>query len=169
MGIWWQRSPVTGGPVQWLVTVVGSWFSEKLSEFWEGHMRTCYAIAWHNTWPPQSLGSFISLVNFLLYFPLYFLAFYLFWMGPVLSIRFLFLSLLPFWFSCRRTIHCFSGGLITPITSTVRRAAFQSCRLCCIWLHSYLLPNHCQWMGKRKEDWYLVAIPVLSHQNLNTL
>lgn len=75
-------------------------------------------------------------------------------MGLGLSIKFLFPALHPFLFTQRRIIYCFLGEFNIPITSTMRRAAFQNGKLCCTCLHRYLFPKSCKWMGKRKEDFW---------------
>lgn len=106
MDIWSQRSPVTGNQTQWLVSVGGSWFSEKLAEFWEGIMRTllCHCMTQHmaSTVPglSQQPGKFSTILS---YFSLQ--------TGLDLFIKFLFLVLPPFWLTCRSIIFSFPGGL----------------------------------------------------------
>lgn len=145
MGIWWQRSPVAWNTtpvaclcgwlmVQWEISRV----LRRNHEYPAMPLHdTTHGL--HSLWAllqPDKFSTILSCFSL--------------WMGLDLSIKFLFLALLPFWLTCRRIIYCFSGGLNIPITSTMRRAAFQNCRLCCMLLHSYLFPNSCKWMEKRK-------------------
>lgn len=101
-----RGSLLQGIKPQWLVSVAGSWFSEKLAEFWEGIMRTllCHCMTQHMASTVSGLsqqpGKFSTMLSC-----------FLLRTGLDLFIKFLFLALLPFWLPCRSIIYSFSGGL----------------------------------------------------------